>query len=264
MEFMNTTKESLGTLRLQTQSVRQIANSKIGGAREYINSGKASLDTRSQSILTRVEDLQDTVENLKDDVIKRHVTPRMHIMRNLRGDIDKSAEELTAIQDHLKTIKPMWKKTWEEELQNIVEEQQFLQHQEEFVNDLLEDHKALTEIFGHVEKVISIRNAASTTRQRTFRQLPLPEDGTDGLGNVMLEIRGAAVDPERRMRAIEANQRQREREQASRTDEFEQELTGFVSGKKLKMTGGAEEVERMRQKKSEATLKAMFTGGKGQ
>jgi hypothetical protein len=37
-------------------------------------------------------------------------------------------------------------------------------------------------------------------------------------------------------------------------------LYEFVGQKKLKMTGGAEEAERVRQKKSEATLKAMFNG----
>jgi hypothetical protein len=37
-EFMKSTKESLGTLRTQTQSVKQLANSNIGGARAYIDS----------------------------------------------------------------------------------------------------------------------------------------------------------------------------------------------------------------------------------
>ena len=38
-------------------------------------------------------------------------------------------------------------------------------------------------------------------------------------------------------------------------------VSGFVAGKKLRMTGGAEEVERVRQRRNELTLKAMFTGG---
>jgi len=76
----------------------------------------------------------------------------------------------------------------------------------------------------------------------------------------MLEIRGAAVDPERRMKAIAANQKNREKELANKADEFQAELSGFVGAKKLKMTGGAEEAERVRQRKNEMTLKAMFTG----
>jgi hypothetical protein len=261
-EFMKSTKESLGTLRNQTQSVKQLAHTRVGGARGYIDSGKKKLDTRSQNVLTEVEKLQDTVEGVKDDVLKRHITPKPLHFQNIKQDIDKVATELESLKEHIKTIKPMWKKTWEEELQNIVEEQQFLTHQEEFLSDLLEDYKAVTEVYGHVEKVISLRGSGPKRipPNRNFKPAG-PVDTQSGLSNVMLEIRSAAVDPERRLKAIEASQKNRERELANREDEFQTELTGFVGGKKLKMTGGAEEVERVRQKRNEMALKAMFNGG---
>ncbi|KAJ6610236.1 actin interacting protein 3-domain-containing protein [Mycena sp. CBHHK59/15] len=265
-EFMKSTKESLGTLRGQTQSVKQLASSSVGGARGYIDTGKKKLDTRSQNVLTEVEKLQDTVENVKDDVIKRHITPKMQYFRNIKKDIESVAAELASLKEHINTIKPMWKKTWEEELQNIVDEQGFLTHQEQFLEDLLEDHKALIEVYGHVEKIISIRGTAGSVgsrggRNRSFRPPPPPEEGHGGLSTVMLEIRGAAVDPEKRMKAIEASQKSRQKELASRSDEMQAELSDFVAQKKLKMTGGAEEAERVRQKRNEMTLKAMFNGG---
>ncbi|KAH9931784.1 actin interacting protein 3-domain-containing protein [Fomitopsis serialis] len=248
-EFMKQTKDSLGQLRTQTQNVRQLASNKIGGARQYIDDGKAKLDTRSQTVLTKMEELQDTVENIKDDVIKRSVTPKPWVLKNIKGDMEA-------------TVKPMWKKTWEEELQNIVEEQQFLQHQEEFLSDLLEDNKAVIEVWGHVEKIISLRGNASARASRSKGFKPPPMDaGHTGLSTVMLEIRGAAADQERRLKAIAATEKAREKELASRSDEFQNELSGFVDGKKLKRTGGAEEVERVRQRRNEQTLKAMFTGG---
>ncbi|KAL7280974.1 hypothetical protein ACG7TL_005924 [Trametes sanguinea] len=260
-EFMKQTKESLGTLRQQTQTVKQLATQKVGGARAYIDTGKAKLDTRSQTVLTQMEELQDTVEGIKDDVLKRNVSPKSLLLKKVKGDIESVSAELQSLKDHIQTIKPMWKKTWEEELQNIVEEQQFLQHQEEFLEDLFEDHKAVVEVFGHVEKVISLRGASSTKRRApTFKPPPM-EEGHGGLSTVMMEIRSAAVDPERRLKAIAANEKNREKELASRTDEFQSELSGFVAGKKLRMTGGAEEVERVRQRRNELTLKAMFTGG---
>ncbi|KAJ7668362.1 actin interacting protein 3-domain-containing protein [Mycena rosella] len=263
-EFMKSTKESLGTLRGQTQSVKQLASTSVGGARGYIDTGKKKLDTRSQNVLTEVEKLQDTVEGVKDDVIKRHITPKAQYFRNIKKDIDTVAAEMASLKEHINTIKPMWKKTWEEELQNIVDEQGFLTHQEQFLEDLLEDHKALVEVYGHVEKIISIRGPGSVGSRggkRGFRPPPPPEEGHGGLSNVMLEIRGASVDPERRMKAIEASQKSREKELASRSDEMQAELSDFVAGKKLKMTGGAEEAERVRQKRSDMTLKAMFNGG---
>ncbi|EAU90549.2 bud site selection protein 6 [Coprinopsis cinerea okayama7 len=260
-EFMKQTKETLGTLRSQTQSVKQLANTNIGGSRAYIESGKKKLDVRSQDVLTEVEKLQDTVERIKDDVIKRNTTPKPLFFKTVKKDIDATAAELESLKEHIKTIKPMWKKTWEEELQNIVEEQQFLVHQEEFLNDLIEDHKAVLEIYGHVDQIVSLRGPGTVVqgrvRQRTFRPPP-PEEGHNGLQTVMLEIRGAAVDPEKRLKAIEENQRNREMERNAKTDELQAELQDFVEHKKLRMTGGAEEVERIRQKKNEMTLKAMF------
>jgi DNA repair exonuclease SbcCD ATPase subunit len=260
-EFMNQTKGSLTTLRGQAHSVRQLAVGKIAGARAYIQDGKSKLDTRSQNVLTKMEELQDTVEGVKDDVIKRQISPKPHVLKAIQDDIKSLTKELESLQEHIQTVKPMWKKTWEEELQLIVEEQQFLSHQEEFLNDLQDDHNAVLEIYGHVEKVISLRGTGSRSgRGRGFGLKPAPvDDGAPVISTVMAEIRGAAVDQDRRMKAIAANEKTRERELASKPDEFHSELNGFVTNKKLKMTGGAEEVERVRQKRNDQTLKAMFS-----
>ena len=159
-EFMKQTEESLGVLQQQTQMMKQLSTQKVDGARAYINTCKTRLDTRSSNVLTKMEKLQDTVEGIKGDVLKRDVSPEAHLLRQVKGDIDGALVELQSLRDHIQTVKPMWKKTWEEELQNIVEEQQFLQHQEGFLEDLFEDHKAVAEVFGHVEKVISLRGSS--------------------------------------------------------------------------------------------------------
>ncbi|CAE6402045.1 unnamed protein product [Rhizoctonia solani] len=84
-----------------------------------------------------------------------------------------------------------------------------------------------------------------------------------GIQEYIATIRGSNVDPEQRMRAIEASQRQRKLDLSTRSDAFTQELSGYVQGKKLKLTGGAEEAERVRQKRNEVALKAMFGVGGG-
>jgi uncharacterized protein YPO0396 len=179
--------------------------------------------------------------------------------RSIKKEIDAVATELASLSEHIKAVKPMWKTTWEEELQNIVEEQQFLTHQEEFLSDLLEDHKAMIEVYGHMEKVISLRRPAGAKRGKGFKPRP-QDDNPDGLTAVMLEIRGAQVDSDKRLQAIESNQKNRLKMAAGSTPELHDELYEFVGQRKLKMTGGAEEAERVRQKRSEATLKAMFNG----
>ncbi len=258
-EFMKSTKESLSNLRSQTQSVKQLANSSVGGARQYIDTGKKKLDMRSQSVLTEVEKLQDIIESVKDDVIKRQITPNGMYFKSIKKDMDSVATGLASLSEHITAIKPMWKKTWEEELQNIVEEQQFLTHQEEFLSDLLEDHKAMVEVYGHVEKVINLRRPAAGKRVKGYKPRP-QEDSQGGLDVVMSEIRVAQVDSDKRMQAIEASKKNRQKEISTRSNELHDELCDFVGQKKLKLTGGAEEAERVRQKKSEATLKAMFNG----
>ncbi|KIY53004.1 AIP3-domain-containing protein, partial [Fistulina hepatica ATCC 64428] len=260
-EFMKQTKESLGNLRAQTQNVKQLASTGVGGARAYIDTGKKNLDARSQGVLTEMEKLQDAVEGVKEDVVRRNAMPKAMYWKNIKKDVDGLTEKLTSLKEHINTIRPMWKKTWAEELQNIVEEQQFLTHQEELLGDLLEDHRAVVDMYAHMDKIISMRGPGSGrgSRGRGFFKPPPLDEGHNGLSTVMLEIRGAHIDPERRMKAIEANQKSRQMELASRPDELQAELTEFIGQKKLRMTGGAEEIERLRQKKNDATLKAMFS-----
>ncbi|KAE9406266.1 AIP3-domain-containing protein [Gymnopus androsaceus JB14] len=195
-EFMKQTKDSLGTLRTQTQSVKQLATANVGGSRAFIDSGKQKLDERTQNVLTEVERLQDTIESLKDDVLKRHITPKALQLKTVKKDMDSIAAELDSLKEHFKTIKPMWKKTWAEELQNIVEEQKFLTHQEELLSDLLE--------------IIKDTGSGRRVNGRGFKP-PVAEEGSRSLNNVMMEIRTASVDPEKRMKAIEASQKNRQK-----------------------------------------------------
>ncbi len=257
-DFMKQTKESLGTLRTQTQTVKQLANASVGGDRAIVDAGKKALDTRSQNILTEVERLQDAIDAVKADVLKRHITPRPQYMKSIRKDADAAAAELGSLKEHLATIKPMWKKTWREELQNIVEEQDFLNHNEELLSDLLEDHKALGEVLGHLEQVVTVGS------HRGRGRLPVVRTESKGdLGTVLMQIRGAAIDPEKRLKAIEESQKNREKEKAKKSDDdLQTKLTEFVGGKKLKLTGGVEEVERLRQKRSDQALKTMFNGAR--
>jgi hypothetical protein len=266
VDFVNQTKGSISNMRTQAQSVRQLAGTKVSGDRAYVEAGREKLDTRTTTLLTKLEELQDSVENLRHDVVKRHVTPRPAAMKLLKETIDGTAGELQSIREYISTVHPMWKQTWARELAGIVEEQEFLRHISEFVDDLATDHAEAAKIFEDINGVVSIRPTAPTARTvgRSFRPPP-PDEGHQGITSVLSQIRVSAVDPEQRMRAIEASQRQRKMDLAGRSDAFQAELSGYVQGKKLKLTGGAEEAERVRQKRNDVTLKAMFgvNGGGG-
>ncbi|CAE6425780.1 unnamed protein product [Rhizoctonia solani] len=263
VDFVDKTKASISNMRTQAQSVRQMAGTKVTGDRAYIVAGREKLDSRTTNLLTKVEELQDNVENLRHDVVKRHVSPRPAAMKLLKETIFTTATELQEIQEYIATVQPMWKQTWARELAGIVEEQDFLRHMTEFVEDLAADHAEVVKIFEDIQGVVSIRPSGQAARTgRVFRPAPA-EDGQQVISNVLMQIRGSNVDPEQRMRAIEASQRQRKLDLATRSDAFTQELSGYVQGKKLKLTGGAEEAERVRQKRNEVALKAMFGVGGG-
>ncbi|CAO1627892.1 unnamed protein product [Parajaminaea phylloscopi] len=252
----------LTKMKEQTVKVRAIAATEIPAERNFIIAGKSRLDSSSQEVLTLVEDLQDTVDDLKLDVIQRGVKPKPATLKKIAGDIEKATRGLEDLETYVQTVKPSWKKTWESELQNIVDEQEFLNHQEGLLADLRDDHTALQEVYENIQQVVKLRSAGRPTGGKYIP--PLPEDGHEGLSTVMLEVRGQSIDHERRLRALQAAEKSRQRELSSRTDEFTEELAGFVSGKAgegLRKTGGHLEAERIRSKRDKATLLAMFGAG---
>ena len=114
----------------------------------------------------------------------------------------------------------------------------------------------------NVQDFVNQRQAGvGRTGSKSFRP-PSPDEG-GGIPNLLMEIRTKESDPTSRLKAIEAQQKAREREKANQTDEFSSELTGFVQGRMLKKTGGTEEVERTRQRRQDQTIRRMLTGDGG-
>lgn len=278
-EFKSEVGGLIGALREQTGKVKNIAASEVPTERNFIIAGKARLDASSQEILTLVEDLLDAVDDLKADVIQRGVKPKAHMMKQMQGDIDRATKGLEDISTYVETVKPSWKKTWELELQNIVDEQEFLNHQEGLISDLKEDHYSLQDVFQNIQEVVKLRGANKFTLTAganngsdnflggvALRQYvpPNPEEGHGGLTTVMMEVKTQSVDHEKRLKALQAAERQRQKELSSRKtkdDGFQQELTTFVDGKILRKTGGYQETERVRTRRDKLTIQAMFSGG---
>ena len=261
LDFMNDTKDNIGNLRNQTIKVKDLANTQIGGARAYIDTGKSSLDSRSQDVLTKMEEIQDTVDELKHDVVSRRTKPRPQILRNLKQEFENIRQELEALDQQVETVKPMWKKTWAEELQNIVDEQGFLNHQEKLLADLKDDHASSLNVFNQVEQVASLR---VNTNKYVIPEIEPSGNSGENLDNVLLEIRNRQNDPEKRLKAIEAAEKQREKEgQLNKINDdnakFANELGEFVDKKSLKKTGGFVEIDRVRRKKDEAVLQNIFS-----
>lgn len=266
--FSGETKDMIATLRSQAEQVKQVASSKIAAPRTFINVGKTKLETRSQDLVTKIESLQDTVEDLKQDVTNRKMKPKPTTIISVADSIATVGKDLEELSEQIVAMKPSWKKSWEEELQNIVDEQQLLNYQEDLVKDLKEDLQAVSRLFGHVKDYLDVRKTTKLKPRDFIPSVPLVGgsgsggNARDGLDTVLMQVKALEPKSEPRLKAIEAAERQREKNmRESKDDQFAQELAGFVGGKKLKMTGGTEETERMRKIKSEQTLKAMMMGG---
>ncbi|PHZ12674.1 AIP3-domain-containing protein [Rhizopus microsporus ATCC 52813] len=229
---------------------------KVISARSALEEGKKGLLEKSDKITTRLEELQDTIDQLKLDVTQRKCRPseiQMTHCAKERRELSKDIEEFGAF---IAQVKPKWKKTWEHELQTIVKEQQTLKDQEYLLTDIKDDLEALSEVFEQLEKIYAYQASAKPV-VREFRVVPA-EDGHEGMSSVLKQVATIDVDHERRLRAMEQADKMRQRELANRIDDFEKELVTFVDTKKLKKTGGALEIDRLRKQKDEEILKQIY------
>ncbi|KAI8059861.1 actin interacting protein 3-domain-containing protein [Gongronella butleri] len=225
-------------------------------ARQFIEDGKTKLLTSSDKITTRLEDLQDMIDHIKLDVTQRKCRPSQAQMQHCDDERKSLGEEIDAFGKYIAQVKPVWKKTWEQELQNIVKEQQALKEQEGLLLDMNDDLEALQEVYEQLEKICAYQ-AKAKPQLREFQVKPA-EEGHEGMSSVLRQIATIDVDNDRRLKALEMADKMRQREIANRIDDFERELTSFVDHKKLKKTGGAAEIDRLRQEKDKEMLQQIY------
>ena len=225
--------------------------------RAHVNSGKKVLLQDSEALVNRVDDLSDLVEDLRKDVVTRGVRPRPRQLEDVNKDISVTVKELTKMKEFLKREKPIWTKIWEKELDLVCQERDELTQQEDLMADLHGDLEDLSGVFKLVEEATkqqNLQHAASGGVRSTSRNLPIdpdidPQRAKDG---VLGEVRALQPNHENRLEAIERAEKARQRELESRKGgEFQREVEKFVGEGKLKRTGGAEEVERVRRAKDE-------------
>lgn len=263
VDFLAETKESFAKLRTQNSAMREVVKTKMGGSRALLDNSKAKMETQCQEAIQAVEEISDTIDNAREDAYKRFVTPSAKQINSIKATLEKATNFVDQFARDVALADPSWRSTWASELKRVQEEQGLLSHQRKLAADLKNDIKDAAEMFGAVQGFVSQRGTGQRIGSKGFRP-PSPSNETGGMPNLLMEIRTKEADPHQRLRAIEAQRKVREKELAERGgDEFQSELGNFVQGRKLKKTGGHEEVERVRAKKSEKTLKKMLTGDGG-
>lgn len=234
--------------------------------RAHVNSGKKLLSSDSEKIVNRVDDLSDLVEDLRKDVVTRGVRPLPRQLDDTSRDITDTLKELTKMKEFMKREKPIWTKIWEQELNLVCTERDDLTQQEELMADLQGDLDDLAGVFKLVEEATKQQNLQngdapaaglrSTSRNLAFDTDVDPLKAKDG---VLGEVRALQPNHENRLEAIERAEKLRQKELESRKGgEFQREVEKFVEEGKLKKTGGADEVERLRKIKDEKARKENY------
>ncbi|GAA6048105.1 Bud site selection protein 6 [Rhodotorula toruloides] len=256
-EFTSQTKEMFASVRVQTSHVQHLAQSKLSTDRAFVEAGTARLDAESTDLVVKVDELQDTIEQLRADTV-RGVKPRPQQLSEIASALRKALETRQKLVEWLKDVKPTWSQMWSVELSKILGEQKAVETQETLLTELDEDLEDASKVLKNIQAVAKQLKTPSGGPRRELRDLGGAENAQEGLSTVLMEVKALQPDPSRRLEAIARAEKQRELDSASRTDEFARELGDFVGEGKLKKSGGVEEAERMRQARSEATLKAMF------
>ena len=259
--------DSMQKIKAKGANVKKVAaNAAIptfagNAGRAHIDNGKKVLQKDSERLVGRVDDLQDLIDDLRKDVVTRGVRPLPRQLEDVSKDISATMKELTKLKDFMKKEEPIWKKIWQKELELVCEEQNELSQQEGLLSDLTVDIEELSDIFKLVEEATkqqNLQNGPASAARSTSRNLPIdpyvdPQQAKDG---VLGEVRALRPNHENRLEAIERAERVRQKELESRKGgEFQQEIASFVGESKLKKTGGADEVERLRKLRDEKARK---------
>ncbi|GAA5909043.1 formin-mediated actin nucleation enhancer [Sporobolomyces salmoneus] len=269
VDFTSQTKEMFSAVRIQNSRVHHLASTKLSTDRAFVEAGTAKLESDSTNLVVKVDELQDTVEQLREDTVKG-VRPRPQQLNEMSTQLKKATETREKLVEWLKEVKPSWSQKWSEELSKILGEQKAVETQETLLNELSDDLDDVAGVFTKIQAVAKqLKPTTLTTTNsigervaggggRNLRELG-GGDSQEGLSTVLLEVKALQPDPAKRLEAIAKAERQRELSLQNKTDDFADELGEFVGSGKLKKSGGIEETERLRQARSEATLKAMFS-----
>lgn len=220
----------------------------VNSKRNLVVNGKKKLENDSGEILESFKKTAIAIDEMKEDIIERGSIPTENKMLWVEEQMSEILSGIESLKQFMASVRPLWKDAWEKELQNIVDEQNFLKSQEESIEIAQKDHVQIMSTVNQLHQFIQLRSKGV---RRSFK-LKEQDARHSGLKTVMQELIGVEHDSERRIQALEKNQKTRQQELNWRSNnEFEQELENFVSNERLRKTGGVDEVDRDRRRKDE-------------
>ncbi|EEB09420.1 actin interacting protein 3 Bud6 [Schizosaccharomyces japonicus yFS275] len=226
--------------------------------RTFINKSKLKLESNLANIVSNFDDLNDLVECLRADVLHRKVRPGLDQVAALRKDKKLLAKEIEDLEATLNSVTPSWKKQWETELNQIVQEQEFLNNQSEMILDLKRDLDSVSTVLANVTAIAEYQNQTPLESKPLQLLTASNLDVGEYRNRINLEITKLKPDSESRLEAIRRAEALRKKNLSLMEDKFKAELEEFVKEDKFHKIGGIEEVNRLRELKDKEILKAIW------
>ncbi|KAJ2384280.1 Bud site selection protein 6, partial [Coemansia sp. RSA 2559] len=251
-------------LALDMDKLRKDVASHPNVLRVRIEEGKTMLKADYRALNTRFEDVDAMVQEMRKDVTQRGAIPTQQMVRTVEGEIaaiDGGTKRLLAF---INDTRADWKRTWEEELQNILKEQGFVKDVEQLLGELKDDNSDLADVVDKLDKVIDFKQRERAKEgyvppaATRFLDVVSADDAPDAKKSFLMQISCVDIDHKRRLDALAAAEKLRKKELASKVNEFDEELSDFVGQQKLRKTGGTEELERRRAEKEIEIMKDML------
>src|SRR5271154_6157621 len=242
--LITSTQSSITSLRnLPFSDTVKIVNS------DSLASQKSDLEQKTQSLVTMSDDLSDQVDDLRIDITQKRIRPHPRVLLAIRKQESLVQKELESVELLLRQLKPVWKRKWEEELQQVIDGQEFLRHQETLVGDLRKDLVDTQTVVTQIVQAAEILESSVPPRREWLSGAV----GSGGRDAVLGEVKTLQPNSQDRLEAIKRAERMRLRELEIRKESvFQVELTEFVTEGKLRVQSeGAKRVEREREEKDQ-------------
>ena len=230
----------------------------VSANRDHVMSLAAKHEHLGTELTAKLEEAMNVMDRIKKDVLQRKVSPRPQQLVDLSKDFDEITAEAEALAQSLVELDLQSNKLWEEELLTITAEQDALEYQRAFVDDIKADLKDSMGNLDTIKKVEEQKRLTPTTTAPVI--LDTAADPNKAIRFVQADIKSLNVNHEKRAAAIADAEKLRLKEREYLLEnEFKSELGAFVESSSLKNTGGALEIDRQRQEKDDEHRKLLFS-----
>ncbi|PVU90619.1 hypothetical protein BB559_004521 [Furculomyces boomerangus] len=149
--------------------------------RKMIVEGKAQLKNEYNDLGQQMEDLELMVIELRKDVINRGSLPSEGLLETTSNELNELREKGQNLIEKILVTKNEWKKVWEFELQNIVSEQNLVQHISNELEELVNDSNSLSDL------LVKIRGAIEYKLSTSDRDSAGKLHGNENVSNIELK-----------------------------------------------------------------------------